>query len=1124
MKRYRFFVLSFILFLGIIPATAYSAVQFAMDINKSAVRPNETINAELTVVNDGDTSTGAVTLELIFPENLFDIEAEYISTGGSARTVTIPGETVEAGETIVWNLGSLPPGDGVSVDLISLVPNSAAEGALITFEAAVNVDGVQQAQVSQTATVTADPFFELAVDEATDPVISGDLLEYVLTFSAVSTSALDSRLTFPVPAGTTFVSATGGATEAGGEVTWDLGSLAGGASGEQRVTVRVSAGEGNLIEVDSASISGTDADFITHEVLADRVTRVADNDRPLLSISVGPKPVKPGKLNVELMVTNPGSTTLSNVELIMRHPWESLLTLGSLITSGGSANTVTYGDDLVNLGQSIVWSLGDLPPGHGVSVSMPTTLLVLTADGTLIQFEAAVNADGIQQAQASQTTVVKADPFFALAIDEASDPVIPGDILEYILTYSTISTTSSDTQLRFPVPAGTTFVSATGSAAQADGEITWDLGSLAGGTIGEYRVMVEVTAEAGDLIAVSGARISGTDASFFSHEAMAGRLTRVADDDRPLLAMAVGPKPIGSGQFAEIALTVTNPGTQLMSNVELLLQSNQSLLSLNNSTITTGGEANTVTILSDSMVSWSLGNLPAGGGVSVSLPAWVFATGDGTLAQFDSEVGVDGIQQAHASSTTALKSDPVFQLAVDEATDPIPTTGYLEYVLTYGNISADTTDTQLVFPLPDGTAFVAATGDASESGGTVTWDLGDLDGSAGGERRVLLAVMADEGDVLQVDSARLNGTDSALVSHEVLCDRVTRVEDDERPLLTIDAGVRAAQPGETLDVEVTVTNTSDQLLANVELILRYPEHLNALSQSLITTGGEANTVSIYGTTVETDELIVWSLGNLPAGGETSVTLQPTVSSGSESGNLMHFEAEVRSDGRQKTLASKTVFVGTVYETLPWVIINTATSVSTFADLIIDKNADITEWYRLWTGRLSGSDYIGNFVDTFAFNDYGNGWISKADLASLKPDYAQANDTQLWVQTWDSVNGLSEWMGGYDPSFNNIETVSVTTTVNGATVFSDMFNDENVEIGTWYQIWIGDAAATSGAYANFSGSVSYAGGFEAQGWVQASDLGNVSFDPALYAGDTIWIQTYTPTGGELKNWESWSVSE
>ena len=50
--------------------------------------------------------------------------------------------------------------------------------------------------------------------------------------------------------------------------------------------------------------------------------------------------------------------------------------------------------------------------------------------------------------------------------------------------------------------------------------------------------------------------------------------------------------------------------------------------------------------------------------------------------------------------------------------------------------------------------------------------------------------------------------------------------------------------------------------------------------------------------------------------------------------------------------------------------NDVSGQSSFADFFTDSGE--ATWYQLWAGT-TGSD--GSFVDTSAFNSYGEGWIS-----------------------------------------------------------------------------------------------------------------------------------------------------
>ncbi|MFP4307622.1 MAG: hypothetical protein ACLFQQ_10425, partial [Desulfococcaceae bacterium] len=506
-----------------------------------------------------------------------------------------------------------------------------------------------------------------------------------------------------------------------------------------------------------------------------------------------------------------------------------------------------------------------------------------------------------------------------------ADPVGTTDLLEYTLTYGNSSRSSSNTQLVFPLPSKTSFVSATGGGTESGGEVIWNLGNLESGAGGESRVTVRVNANEGDLVEVDGAYIAGTDSSFVSHTVFADRVTRVENGKRPNLGIQINPNPVKPNWGMRTHLTVSNPRNTLLSNVELILRYPNWLNRLSNRYVSTGGESNTLTggCISDGVceanefMRWNLGSLRPGGGVTVTFPQYVWEnTPAGTLIRFEAEIRVDGVQQMMESRTTRVASDPLFTLAVDEDADPVGTTDLLEYTLTYGNISTNSSDTRLVFPLPSGTSFVSGTGVGTVLGGEVIWDLGNLGSGEGGERRVTVQINAGEGDLLEVNGAYITGTDSSFVPHTVLVDHAVRIEDDRRPSLMMSLNPMPVEPGEQMDVALTVTNSVGSLLSNVELILRYPGWLNRLSYRDVSTGGESNTLTggcISNGVCETNELMRWNLNTLPPGGDVTVTMPPTVRSDAPEGTRLLFDAEVRVDGVQQLTLSETVFVGTAYD-------------------------------------------------------------------------------------------------------------------------------------------------------------------------------------------------------------------
>jgi uncharacterized repeat protein (TIGR01451 family) len=77
---------------------------------------------------------------------------------------------------------------------------------------------------------------------------------YILTYGNPGGAGVAANLSFPLPAGTTFVSASGGGTNTSGVVSWSLGTLAAGSAARQTVVLQVpsTAGAGSQLAADAA--------------------------------------------------------------------------------------------------------------------------------------------------------------------------------------------------------------------------------------------------------------------------------------------------------------------------------------------------------------------------------------------------------------------------------------------------------------------------------------------------------------------------------------------------------------------------------------------------------------------------------------------------------------------------------------------------------------------------------------------------------------------------------------------------------------------------------------------------------------------------------------------------------
>lgn len=650
-----------------------------------------------------------------------------------------------------------------------------------------------------------------------------------------------------------------------------------------------------------------------------------------LFVEVNPTVVRPGEpVSVNLTVANDELSPLTGLELhldVAEH-LDNLNT--AYISTGGVANTVrcigNVSEDLCSSGEVVVWSLGTLPVGDGLTVSLPLEVLSFTGDGTLIPFEAEVWVDGGQVLTESRSARVETDPFFEVTLDKIVDPVGAAGDREYIITYSNVGTSGSGLELEFPLPAGSSFVSATGSGSLSGEIVVWDLGSLAAGEGDQRRVTISMSGDSGDLLEIDPVRLSGTDSGYVSHTVEVNGVTRIEVDERPALALSLSPQAVRRSEPIDVEFTVTNPTTTLMSNVELRLRYPEHLNNLNTSYISTGGAANSVRCIgnvsedlcsSGEIAVWSLNALPPGSGVTVGLSPEVLSYPvDGTLIQFQAEVWIDGEQVITESRSARVDSDPFFEITLDKIADPVVASNDQEYIFTYSNVGTSGSGLVLEFPLPAGATFVDATDGGMLSAGDVVWDLGSLPAGEGGQQRVLISMSGDSGDLLEFDPVRLSGMDSGHVTHAVELNGVTRVGDAARQMLALSLTPQAVGRSEPVEVKLTVNNPTTALLSNVELHLRYPEHLNNLNTSYISTGGAANTVRCIGNVSEdlcsSGEIAVWNLNTLLPGGSVTVSLSPEILSYPIDGTLIKFQAEVWVDGVQWTSRSITGIVGTAF--------------------------------------------------------------------------------------------------------------------------------------------------------------------------------------------------------------------
>ena len=321
---------------------------------------------------------------------------------------------------------------------------------------------------------------------------------------------------------------------------------------------------GTQLAVNAATISGLNSSLVTEAARATAVTRVAASLPLALSVEFNGDPLRPSEQNVaQFTVSNRGGVSLTGVVLQARVP-VSLDGIANGYLTGGGTCIVVVNNSACDSTELLNWSLGTIPAGGGITVSAPMFVSSGSAAGRLLVMETFANDDGSNRAALESTVAVDTDNPLSLSVDDDENPVAPNNILTYTLAYANRALTSSvtGTTLTFPVPAGTTFVSATGGGTLSGGSVSWPLGSLAATHSDRQQVTVLVNngLAPGTVLAVNGATIAGLNSSLVTESARATAMTRVAADPPLVIAVELNPDPVRSGEAAVMEFTVSNRG------------------------------------------------------------------------------------------------------------------------------------------------------------------------------------------------------------------------------------------------------------------------------------------------------------------------------------------------------------------------------------------------------------------------------------------------------------------------------------------------------------------------------------------------------------------------------------
>ncbi|HYG73085.1 MAG TPA: hypothetical protein VEC15_12485 [Actinomycetota bacterium] len=543
-----------------------------------------------------------------------------------------------------------------------------------------------------------------------DPVIAGEDLTYTLNVTnAGPSTARDVTISDPLPAGTSFVSASDGGTNIAGTVSWAIGDLSAGASVSRTLTVTVDASrQAALSNTASVTTTTTDTDPVNNAVTEG--TTVHTSAGVSLTKTDSVDPVVAGQdVTYTMTAVNEGPSTARDVQIT------------DAIPAGTSFVSASDGGALA--GGVVTWDLGSLAAGQSVD----RTLTVHVAEGRLAPLSntasvttATTDVDPLDDSDSEATTVaISAD--LSVSVDDVVDPVDLGEDITYeILVSNGGPSDAANVDVEAALPAELTFVAADPECSFAGGVVTCSLPTLAAGAAHTFTVVasplaattvtlpVEVSSDATDPDASddADAEQSVVDAPLVTDADLAVSIADLAD-----------PVPVGGTLAYTISVTNTGPANAFGVEVEQILPTGAAFVSATPSQGSCVEVAGTVTC--------ALGAIASAGTVTID----VVADAPGVAGTANSGVTVDALSPDPDPSNDADDEDTeVRALSADLSlvkTDLAPSVvagGWTIYTLTLTNPGPDEAPAGVVITdvAPAGTSLSESEADCSIAGVTLT--------------------------------------------------------------------------------------------------------------------------------------------------------------------------------------------------------------------------------------------------------------------------------------------------------------------------------------------------------------------------------------------------------------------
>ena len=559
------------------PATVFAATNFDYIITVTNLGPGPAASLSVT-----DSLPSAVS---------------FVSASG--------GGTTNGGQVVWANLGSLAAGAATNLTVTVTAPVSGASLTNLASGGSPTSEPNPTNNTSPPVVTTVTPIANLALGKiGPATVFAASNLTYTISVTNFGPSSASSVVvTDALPAGVTFVSASGNGVTNAGVVNWNLGILANGQVSNLTVTVTAPA-SGSL--TNTANVTSPTSDPVPTNNVTPPVITVVTPLADLQAGKIGPAAVfAASNLTYTISVTNFGPSSASSVVVT------DALPVGVTFVSASGGGTTNS--------SAVNWNLGTLANGQ---VSNVTVTVTAPASGSL------TNTANVSSPTGDPTPTNNVTPPVITSVTPVADvglgkigpaSVFAASNLTYTISVTNFGPSSaSSLVVTDALPVGVIFVSASGGGTTNAGVVNWNLGTLVNGQVSNVTVTVTAPAS-GSLTNTANVNSPTGDPTPTNNVTppVVTTVTPLAD----VSVIKVGPAGIVFGTNYNYTITVSNAGPSTATSLSVTDSLPVGLAFVSSVPVTTTNASN--------QVIWSLGNFVAG--TSSNLTVTVISTLRGSL-------------------------------------------------------------------------------------------------------------------------------------------------------------------------------------------------------------------------------------------------------------------------------------------------------------------------------------------------------------------------------------------------------------------------------------------------------------------------------------------------------------